>query len=265
MSGKQAKREVKRLKEAQRQAARQRQRQQTLWTIAVIGLIVALGAVLVFVSLEPTEEAADDVASEGPTPAPTEDERAVACGAEVPSAATGDRTPFTESQAIELDAAADYSAVFETSCGTVTIDLYEDRAPQTVAHFAGLTEQGFYDGLEIFRNAPSIFALQSGAGTNENTWQLGYTVPDELEAAEAEGYTPGSLAMANSGQPDSGGSQFFFTYGEAGLPPSYTKFGQVVEGLDVLETIGAIPVDGERPTELIYIESITIRADPKES
>lgn len=265
MSGKQAKREVKRLKEAQRAAVRQQQRRQTLLTIGVIGLIVAVGAVLIFVSLEPIAEDPEELASTEPTEEPTEEDRAVACGAAAPAGAAAERTPFTEPQAVALDPALDYSAVFETSCGTVTVDLYEDRAPQTVANFVGLAEQGFYDGLEIFRNAPSIFALQTGAGTNENTWQLGYTVPDEFAAAEEEGFTAGSLAMAKTPAPDSAGSQFFFIYGDSPLPPEYSKFGQVTEGLDVLETIGAIPADGETPTELIYIDSITIRSEPKES
>ena len=142
------------------------------------------------------------------------------------------------------------------------VDLYEDRAPTTVNNFVALAAVGFYDGLQIFRNAPSIFALQTGSATNEASFQIGYTFGDELEAAQEEGYTAGSLAMANSG-PNTNGSQFFFTYGDSSLEANYTKFGQVTEGLDVLERIGEIPVDGEAPTERIFLESVEIFIDGK--
>jgi cyclophilin family peptidyl-prolyl cis-trans isomerase len=161
-----------------------------------------------------------------------------------------------------LDPAQDYRAVIETNCGRMVFELFEDDAPETVNSFVFLSQQGFFDGLEIFRNASSISALQTGAGDNTNTWDLGYTIPDEFARAEAEGgYAPGALAMAKSTAPDSGGSQFFMVYGETSLPPEYTLFGQITEGLEVLTSIGAIPTQdqtSETPSQTVVLESVTI-------
>ncbi|MDP8968961.1 MAG: peptidylprolyl isomerase [Actinomycetota bacterium] len=254
MSGKQAKREQRRAKEAAREAARRKQRQQTTATLVVIGIIVAIGGVLIWVSLEDPQPAAQELPSEEPT-----DLAAAPCEPAAPPEAAGQpKQRFPGGPAQVLQAGSDYRATIDTSCGTVVVDLYEDRAPQAVNSFVFLAQQGFFDGLEIFRNAPSIFALQTGAGDNQSTWDVGYTFPDELAAAQQEGYEAGSLAMANSG-PNTNGSQFFFVYGQSSLPPQYVKFGQTVEGVEVLEAIGAIPVDGETPTRKVHLESVTVR------
>jgi len=276
VSGKKAKREAKRAKEAARAAARRKQRQQTIFTAIVIAIIVAIGGVVIFVSLEEesgadlADELASETPSDSPSAGPTEDPLAdvVACEPEpAPDNAGEEKPTFDEPPAAELEEGVDYRAVFETSCGRMVVDLYEDRAPKTVANFIGLVEQGFYDGLEIFRHAKPIYALQTGSGNNDAAWDIGYTFEDELDAAEEEGYTAGSVAMANSG-PDTNGSQFFFTYAESPLPKSFTKFGQVIDGLDVLLSIGAIPTEdpdnptNEVPSKPTYIESITIETGP---
>lgn len=272
MSGKQAKREAKRAKEAARAAARRKQRQQTIFTGIVIAIIVAIGGVVIFVSLDddPGESLADELPSEDASAGPTEDPLAGVepCTPEpAPDNAGEDKPTFEEPPAAELEDGVDYRAVFATSCGELVVDLYEDRAPVTVANFVGLVEEGFYDGLEFFRHAKPIYALQFGAGTNEATFDIGYEFEDELAAAEEEGYTAGTLAMANSG-PDTNGSQMFFTYGDSPLPASFTKFGQVVEGMDVLLSIGAIPTaepdnpTNEEPSAPTFITSVTIETAP---
>lgn len=268
MSGKQHKKERKAQREAQRRAAAKAERQRNIMTIIVVLIIVGLGGVLVWLSID-EESAADaeleealreleEQAQEG------EDEEDLAevepCEPAAPPPTAGEEKPtFSEPEQV-LEEGVDYQAVITTSCGGVVIDLDEERAPETVNSFVFLAQQGFFDGLEIFRNATSISALQTGAGDNTNRWRIGYTLPDELESAEEEGYPPGSLAMANSG-PNSGGSQMFFVYGEFDLEPTFTKFGQTVEGLDVLRSIGAIEVDGETPLETVYIESVTIETE----
>ena len=113
-----------------------------------------------------------------------------------------------------LGEGVDYRAVIETTCGTVVLDLREDAAPVTVNSFVFLAQEGFFDALEIFRNATSIGALQTGSGTNAASWQIGYRLPDELTLAQTEGYPAGSVAMANAG-PNSAGSQFFFVYNDS--------------------------------------------------
>ncbi len=284
MSGKDAKRELRRQKEAARVAARRTQPPQSIFTGHVIGSLCGIGGVLIVISARPDADelaaaaaaselaAASEGASELPTDAPTPagseapDERPVACGAEAPANAGQPAPPVTEPEQM-LEEGADYRAVIETSCGRLAVDLLEDEAPQTVNNFVALAEQGFFDGREIFRNATSIGALQTGSGTDDASFDLGYTIPDELAAAEADGYPPGTLAMANTGQPDSGGSQFFFVYNDRfQLDPTYAVFGRTnARGVAVLEQIGAIPTQApddpgnEVPSERVFIESVEIR------
>ena len=246
MSGKKHKRELKRQKELLRQQQMQEERRRTLITMGIVSLVLLIGLGLVWSTVSADRRAA----------------AAAACGSTKPDAADRQKPQFDEAPQMTLRD-GDYTAVIETSCGTVEVDLYEDKAPTTVNNFVALAAVGFYDGLQVFRNAPSIFALQTGAATNEGSYQVGYTFADELAAAQEEGYKAGSLAMANSG-PNTNGSQFFFTYGDSTLEPNYSKFGQVTEGLDVLEEIGAIPVEGEAPEERIFIDSVTILLDGKD-
>jgi peptidyl-prolyl cis-trans isomerase B (cyclophilin B) len=265
LSGKKAKRNKRREKEAAREVARRKERQQTLATVVVIGIIVAIGGVLIWLSLDrpPDPLAEPDELEELDDPAddPLAD-RPVACGADAPAQA-GEEKPTFDAPEQVLEDGVDYQAVVETSCGTVVLDLDAERAPETVNSFVFLAQQGFFDGLEIFRNASGIGALQTGSGTNSAAFSVGYTIDDELGWAEEDGYPPGAVAMANAG-PDTAGSQFFFVYNELfdaafAEQRAYARFATLVEGLDVLETIGDIPVEGETPTELVYMERVTIQ------
>lgn len=286
MSGKQHKRELRRQKEVARAAARRQERQRTIATVIVIAVVVAVGGGLVFFSLDrptpraeesppPTEPltapavvpadptATPGQASPGATKATIRTDAPVACGASQPSNAGVMRPAFPGGPAQLLESGKDYRASIQTSCGRVVVDLDEQQAPVTVNSFMFLAEQKFFDGLEIFRNATTIGALQTGSGTNDAIWNVGYTIRDELEVAQSEGYPAGSVAMAKTDDPHSAGSQFFFVYNDRfTLPPTYAKFGTVVEGLDVLRRIGAIPVDGETPKQRIAIESITVESSP---
>jgi peptidyl-prolyl cis-trans isomerase B (cyclophilin B) len=251
---------------AEREAARRKQRQQTLFTIIVIAIIVGIGGVLVAVSLNPPADVAADP-SESPGASEAPDDRGVACEGEAPANAGETKPTFSEPEQV-LEDGTDYGAVIQTSCGKITVDLYEEESPTTVNSFVFLAQEGFFDGLQIFRNATSIGALQTGAGTNEATFDIGYKINDELEAAEADKYPPGTLAMANSG-PDSAGSQFFFVYNDKfELPPTYAVFGKAnAAGLKTLERIGKIPVTdpsgqdpagAEQPSQITYMESVKI-------
>jgi cyclophilin family peptidyl-prolyl cis-trans isomerase len=268
---KQTKRELKLQKQAAREEARRAERRRTLITAGIVLAVVAAGLGLVGLTLYEEQQAAAEeereaaaAASEAAAAASEEAEalanREVACDATAPDTADAERPTFEQAEDVLTDG-VDYQAVIDTSCGEVVIDLAESEAPETVNSFVFLAQEGFYDGLEIFRNAASIGALQTGSGTNDASWQIGYTLPDELALAEAEGYGPGAVAMANAG-PDTGGSQFFFVYNENfTLEPAYTRFGTVVEGLDVLERIGEIATigaQGESPSELVYMNSVEI-------
>jgi cyclophilin family peptidyl-prolyl cis-trans isomerase len=132
-------------------------------------------------------------------------------------------------------------------------------APNTVNNFVVLARYHYYDGVPFHRIIPD-FVIQGGDAVGDplGTGDPGYSFADELPADDK--YQIGSLAMANSG-PDTNGSQFFVITGDEGtqLPPSYSLFGMVTDGLDVVETIEAIPTTAQdAPTESIVIESVTI-------
>jgi peptidyl-prolyl cis-trans isomerase B (cyclophilin B) len=261
---------------AEREAVRRKQRQQTLFTVIVIAIIVGIGGVLVVVSMDRTPADLADEPTEFPTDFPTEgpDDRPVACEAEAPANADEPKPTFDEPEQV-LEDGTDYGAVITTSCGRIRVDLLEEESPETVNSFVFLAQQGFFDGLEIFRNATSIGALQTGSGTNDASWDVGYTIADELGKAEEDGYPVGALAMANAG-PDTAGSQFFFVYNDSfdtafADNRAYAVFGLANErGQRVLDRIGSIAVEApddpaspgaERPTEITYIESVEITTE----
>jgi cyclophilin family peptidyl-prolyl cis-trans isomerase len=272
VSGKQHKRDAKRQRDAAREAARRKERQRTIQTAIVVAIAVALGGVIIFLSLQDPQELADTSASEGLTDPATElpsdaasDPGVEPCVPAPPPTDVGEKQTYPDVPAPgQLAGGTAHEAVIETTCGRMVFKLLEDDAPETVNSFVFLAREGFFDGLQIFRNEPSISILQTGAGDNSNTWDIGYTIPDELGRAEALGYTTGSLAMANSG-PDTSGSQFFMVYGDSTLPPDYTLFGQLVEGEQVLRSIGAIPNgSGDVPATPAAITSVTIQTYPEE-
>lgn len=271
---KQTKRDLKARKRAEREAARHAERRRALVTAGIVMAVVVVGGVLIgFTIVEEgnaaaarereLEEQASEAAREASEAAEQIADRKVACGAEAPRVAGEDKPMFDEPGNVTRPG-VDYQAVVATSCGEVTIDLAEEQAPETVNSFVFLARQDFFRGLEIFRNAPSIGALQTGSGTNQADWQIGYTLPDELTFADEEGYPAGAVAMANAG-PGTSGSQFFFVYNDRfTLEPAYTRFGTVTRGLDVLERVGAIETigpSGETPGEVVYIDDVTITRD----
>ena len=128
---------------------------------------------------------------------------------------------------------------------TITIELYPDMAPNTVANFVNLIEEGFYDGLTFHRSVPG-FVLQGGDPNGDGTGGPGYTIKGEFSS---NGYTQntlshirGVISMARSRDNDSAGSQFFIvlddsaTYSLDGL---YAGFGRVTEGMDIIDEIVA--------------------------
>ncbi len=152
-----------------------------------------------------------------------------------------------------------YTAEFDTTEGTFTAALDRDAAPEAVNNFVVLSRFHYYDGVP-FHRIISDFVIQAGDGDGE-PWgnnDLGYSFKDELPA-DSSAYTDYSLAMANSGA-DTNGSQFFVVLpgGGAKLQPLYTMFGQVTEGQDVVDKIGALNDGAENPTKVILINSVKI-------
>lgn len=158
-----------------------------------------------------------------------------------------------------IDPAKAYTAVLDTTLGKITIELDPTVAPETVNNFVVLSRYHYYDGVPFHRIIPG-FMVQGGdaVGPTLGVGNPGYAIADELPA-EGE-YQVGSVAMANAG-PDTSGSQFFIVTGDqgVGLPPLYSLFGQVTEGMDVVTAIESIPTtETDAPTEEIYIVSSTI-------
>ena len=136
--------------------------------------------------------------------------------------------------ALAIDPAKSYVAVLETDKGTIRIKLLPDIAPQTVNSFVFLAREGYFDGVTFHRVLPG-FVAQGGDPTGTGRGGPGYNLPDEFSDRPID---KGVVAMANTGQPNSGGSQFFITYvRRADLDGKYTAFGEVIEGMDVAEKL----------------------------
>lgn len=164
-------------------------------------------------------------------------------------------------------------AIFKTNKGTFELELFEDQMPGTVGNFITLAEDGFYAGTKFHRVIEG-FMIQGGDPNSKSENPVtygqggpGYTIQDEFVAGENLSNKRGYIAMANTGQPNSGGSQFFInTVDNLGLDydkdPAASKhpvFGHVVKGMETIDAISSTEVDDrDLPVVPIMIESITI-------
>ena len=148
------------------------------------------------------------------------------------------------------------TATMHTSAGPIQLELFDEDAPKTVENFRKLSNDGFYDGLIFHRVIPD-FMIQGGCPQGTGTGGPGYTFEDEFNQHKIE---RGALAMANSG-PNTNGSQFFIVTTDAApwLDGKHTVFGQVTEGMDVVDQIEGKPTDArDKPTDDVRIDSLTI-------
>jgi len=156
-----------------------------------------------------------------------------------------------------IDPAKQYTATMVTNKGTMTISFDVGVAPKTVNNFVFLARYHYFDGVGFHRIIPG-FVLQGGDPQGTGMGGPGYKFADELPKPGR--YEMGSLAMANSG-PNTNGSQFFIISGPSGmaLPPQYSLFGKVVNGLDVVSEIDKLGTPGAgKPKEKVVMESVTI-------
>jgi peptidyl-prolyl cis-trans isomerase A (cyclophilin A) len=185
-------------------------------------------------------------------------------------------TPALAEQAGSQKAAAAKGtpyAHFTTSEGNITIKLFEKEAPKTVVNFIGLAEgtkeftdprthekvkKPYYNGT-IFHRVIANFMIQGGDPLGQGTGGPGYTIVDEFDP-KLRHDKAGILSMANIGQPNSGGGQFFITLAATPwLNDKHTIFGEVVEGMDVVKKIGGTQTSqGDRPVKPITLQSVTI-------
>lgn len=165
-----------------------------------------------------------------------------------------DRMP---EMSIDLD--KHYQARVETSKGEFVIALDAMKKPVTVNNFVFLAREGFYDGL-TFHSVIESYMIQTGDPKGNGTGGAGYRIPDELDADAS--YDVGTVAMFNTGSPNTGSSQFFICTGDEASnlnrQPNYAIFGKVTEGMDVIRAIASTPAKDGVPLEPIVIEAITI-------
>ena len=265
----------------ERQQARRRQMQarrrksQTV-AAAVVALLLVAGGV-VWLTLAGSDDEAtvatkgDETASASPSPTDT--------ASNSPSATAGagctySKTSEPASKDVGLPAydpkKADsyqkpFTATIRTDQGDITVDMAAADAPCTTNSFRHLAEKGYFDGTSCHRLTTSgIFVLQCGDPTGTGSGGPGYQFGEEnLPADGSDNYPAGTLAMANAG-PGTNGSQFFLVYEDTTLPPSYTVFGTITKGLDVVKKVADAGsdnanADGDgKPVQPISIKRVTI-------
>jgi cyclophilin family peptidyl-prolyl cis-trans isomerase len=272
-------------RQSERDAARRRRDHRVIGALSALGVMAAIVLGFVFFGGKSSSSAsATPTVSTGPTTSPTpsgapgtqvatvaptaKPPKVVACHGRVPKGAGKPKPQFAGPPPTTIDPTKTYVATMKTSCGTVVIKLDPKTAPVGVNSFVFLARKGFYDGLTFHRIVKG-FVIQGGDPKGDGTGGAGYQFPIETNP-KVTFDSAGLLAYANSG-PGTNSSQFFITL--AKLPQlnpsaqgSYTIFGTVVKGLDVVMRIGRVPgtanpgIPNEKsvPTQAVYIDSVTI-------
>jgi len=150
-----------------------------------------------------------------------------------------------------------WNAIIETSMGTMTVELYRQRTPNTTANFIDLAESGFYDGL-IFHRVIDDFVIQGGCPNGDGTGGSDKTI--ELEIHPDLTHVDGAIAMARSVDPNSASSQFYICDGaQHMLDGNYAVFGMVIQGVEVMRAIAEVATDSrDKPIEDVVITKISI-------
>ncbi|NYI05015.1 peptidylprolyl isomerase [Allostreptomyces psammosilenae] len=261
--------------ERQREAAAKRRRRNRITALTVAGVLVLAGGAWTTVELVGgDDDSSQDTAADTASPSPSASASTVATpieGCTEPTDATPNGATFDAEPAMEIDESATYTMTLATNCGDITVEMDASKAPHTVNSFAFLAGEDYFDNSVCHRvTSGTLNVLQCGDPTGQGTGGPGYTIPDENlddPAVEGETYPAGTVAMANTGQPDSGGSQFFIVYEDSQLPASYTPFGTVTSGLDRVAAVAAAGVQGGgqdgAPVQGVQLTDVTVA--PKES
>ena len=180
--------------------------------------------------------------------------KAAPVAAPVPKTVTSTPTPETvkENAIVKIK--------IETTLGDIYADLYKEEAPKTVENFTTLAKKGFYDGIIFHRVIPN-FMIQTGDPTGTGMGGPGYQFKDEF-SKKLRHDKPGMLSMANSG-PNTNGSQFFITeVPTPWLDNRHSVFGQVTQGMDVVEKIAQAPRDRQdKPVQKIAMNKVVILSE----
>lgn len=247
--------------EARAAQKRAQRRRQIMSIVALLAVVIGIG---LFISLSGGDDEGDDtdVATDTSTTTTSEVDLGTAGDAqECPPEGGVDEPVRQFENGPPKDCLAEgstYSAVVETDVGSFTIALDREKAPMTVNNFVFLARYGAYTDVPFHRVIPD-FVVQGGDVALQNgTGDAGYKIAEEVP--EAGEYEIGSVAMAKGQGPTTSGSQFFIVTGPNGvaLPPEYTLFGKVTEGLDVVKKIEADGSASGTPTTVHKIVNVTI-------
>ncbi len=157
------------------------------------------------------------------------------------------------------------TVTLHTTKGDISIQMLATIAPNTVANFTKLAESGFYNGVKFHRVIAGFMDQAGDPLTKDDSMQArwgtggpGYTIEDEISSTATN--VKGTIAMANTGQPNSAGSQFFINAVDNHfLDGKYTVFGKVISGMDVVEAINKVQTDSsDRPLQPITITSVSV-------
>jgi peptidyl-prolyl cis-trans isomerase B (cyclophilin B) len=255
-------------RQAQRQYKRSRARRRnaiigaTLATLLVIGGVVAAALTLSNDKTSKTTAASSASATPSASASASPTLPPGTCGyTKAPEAQKGTVKDVGTPPA-KPDLTTPYVATMTTSVGTIKIDLLTSKAPCTVNSFKYLASKKYFDGTSCHRLTTSgIFVLQCGDPSGTGAGGPGYQFPDENLTGAT--YPAGTVAMANAGA-GTNGSQFFLVYKDTKLPPSYTPFGKVVSGLDVITTVAKAGTDNANgqgdghPKTKVVIKTFTV-------
>jgi cyclophilin family peptidyl-prolyl cis-trans isomerase len=262
----QRQRDSRQARQSAQQAARRRKEQRRRLGVAIVCSAVLVLGVSAFVATGGGDKKVETAATTS-----TAAQRTPVSLSAVPPGATitGDTpcpkadgtaqrtTVFAKAPPRCIDPNKSYSAEVRTTRGSFVIALDPKAAPNTVNNFVVLARYKFFEGIPFHRIIPG-FVVQVGDPLATGRGGPGYEFADELPKQGA--YKIGSVAMANSG-PNTNGSQFFIITGDAGviLPPKYSLFGTVTEGMDAVKSIESVGTQEGAPTEQITIQSVSIR------
>lgn len=258
-----------------RREARRKQRIAIVSTVTAV--VVAGGVVLGLVATSGSPSTKTAAAASTGSAAPSASASATSSAESNPmkyeasgtSSVKGITVPTYNAAAAEKD----YTVTLKTNRGDIVFTADGKAAPYTVYSFVYLAQKGYFNNTKCHRLVWSsgLFMLQCGDPTGTGQGGPGYTIPDEnlasLGAASSTGtvtYKAGTIAMANTSAPHSGGSQFFLVGEASTLSPTYTPFGTITKGLDILQSIGAAgaaPADSNgttAPKDATTIESVTV-------
>jgi peptidyl-prolyl cis-trans isomerase B (cyclophilin B) len=255
----------------QRRLDRRAQHEQMVrrWTVSSLAAVVIIAvAVGVFFLVKPsggsaaasssTSPPAASATASAPAAAPVAEPATHCTYTASPPAARNVGTPPAKP-----DSTATYQATIHTNRGAIVINLLNSKATCTVNSFVYLAAKNYFSNTDCHRlTTAGIFVLQCGDPTGTGTGGPGYTIPDENLAGAT--YPAGTLAMANTGA-NTNGSQFFLVYQNSlSLPASYTPFGTIVSGLNIIQNVAKAGSDNSNgsgdghPKEKVEIESVTI-------